>query len=402
MSPILNRLQIVVAISASSLAFVVPIQAETWTDATGKFKIEAEFQGVVGSSIALRKPDGSTVNVPIAKLSPTSRERAKDLYEQQKSTFTTESTASAPAMSADTTSSSKGSKLTVTPPEPSAVEPMPPFPENASLQQTIDFAADQLIAGHPEVFWYMLPSDIREAMDREDLRAKAGSYIQQQVSASQQTDEVMMKALDLLISKKAFVLNSPLMSQVPPQFAPIVTQAYDPAIGLIYELSQISRGLEDIQNRTISQILDDHGPRVGGHLKSLIALAPPELVRTIRGSMVAAETDASSGNVKSIGPDGQESTVEFVRHNDRWIPKTLADAWNESKDDLDSKLEEGIELANEQSAQSMMVAALFVGMANSLIEPLAAATTQDEFDAAIGQAMQMAGKMGPGGAAGGF
>ena len=120
---------------------------------------------------------------------------------------------------------------------------------------------------------------------------------------------------------------------------------------------------------------------------------------------MVTETDTTNGTVTSMGPDGQQTVTDFVRLNDRWIPRQVADAWTESKGDLASLLDAGIEQANEQaneqSTQGAMMAALFVGMANSVIEPLSAASTHEEFDAALGQAMQMAGGMVQGGAAGG-
>ncbi|MFK8114622.1 MAG: SHD1 domain-containing protein [Rubripirellula sp.] len=54
--------------------------AETWSDTTGKLQVEAEFLGVEGKSILLRRDDGKTAKVPIERLSVESREQAKRLY----------------------------------------------------------------------------------------------------------------------------------------------------------------------------------------------------------------------------------------------------------------------------------------------------------------------------------
>ena len=43
--------------------------ARTWTDTSGKFSIEAELVQVEEGKVQLRKPDGSLVTVPLAKLS---------------------------------------------------------------------------------------------------------------------------------------------------------------------------------------------------------------------------------------------------------------------------------------------------------------------------------------------
>tara|TARA_R110002049_G_scaffold27321_2_gene94067 strand:- start:172127 stop:173302 length:1176 start_codon:yes stop_codon:yes gene_type:complete len=378
----------------SAFIFVLPAHGETWSDSTGKFQVEAEFAGVSGTNVVLKKADGSTLNVPIAKLSSTSRELAKQLYEQQKSRSSQPSPdSSVQQASVSIPSASSSLKLSVAPPVVSPVDPMPAFPPDATLQQTVDFVTDQLIAGHPEILWHMLPSEMRDAIDDAEIRGRAQAFLQEQAAAGKQQEEVMIKAIELLISKKDFILNSQLMSQVPPQFLPIIQQAYDPAVGLVYELMQMSHGLEDMQSRTITELLDQHGPRIGGHAKRLIALAPPQMIDSIRGSIVVSELDGTRGTVTSTGPDGKKQSIPFVRYGDRWIPQPLADAWAENKDDLGEKLSEGVEMANEQSAQSMMMAAMVVGMVNSVLDPLSKASTQEEFDAALMQATQMATSM---------
>jgi hypothetical protein len=45
----------------------------TWTDATGKFSIEAKFVGEDGDAVRLVKQDGTELKVPLAKLSESDR-----------------------------------------------------------------------------------------------------------------------------------------------------------------------------------------------------------------------------------------------------------------------------------------------------------------------------------------
>ena len=73
------------AICLCGLVLAPSAIAETWSDVTGKFQIEAEYVGVEGTSIVLRKADGKTVKVPIAKLSVESRALGRKLYEMQQS-----------------------------------------------------------------------------------------------------------------------------------------------------------------------------------------------------------------------------------------------------------------------------------------------------------------------------
>ena len=43
--------------------------ARTWTDSTGKFRIDAEFVSLVDGVVTLKKPDGSATGIPLEKLS---------------------------------------------------------------------------------------------------------------------------------------------------------------------------------------------------------------------------------------------------------------------------------------------------------------------------------------------
>lgn len=47
----------------------VRAETRTWTDSTGKFKIEADFLEIVEGQVKLQRPDGKKVSLPLAKLS---------------------------------------------------------------------------------------------------------------------------------------------------------------------------------------------------------------------------------------------------------------------------------------------------------------------------------------------
>ena len=51
------------------------LRAETWTDTTGKFTLEADFVGVKAGEVYLKKKsDGVTIKVPFQKLSAESQQ----------------------------------------------------------------------------------------------------------------------------------------------------------------------------------------------------------------------------------------------------------------------------------------------------------------------------------------
>lgn len=56
------------------LLLVPPASAREWTDATGRFRMEAEFVGQQDGQVRLKKPDGQTVQLPLSRLSQTDQD----------------------------------------------------------------------------------------------------------------------------------------------------------------------------------------------------------------------------------------------------------------------------------------------------------------------------------------
>ena len=54
-------------------------QVRTWTDSTGAFAVEAEFQGFSNRRIVLKKSDGTVVKVPLDRLSAADQAILKEL-----------------------------------------------------------------------------------------------------------------------------------------------------------------------------------------------------------------------------------------------------------------------------------------------------------------------------------
>jgi hypothetical protein len=50
------------------------VRARTWTDSTGKYSVEADFLELHNGSVRLKKPDGTTIMVPINRLSRADQE----------------------------------------------------------------------------------------------------------------------------------------------------------------------------------------------------------------------------------------------------------------------------------------------------------------------------------------
>ena len=286
---------------------------------------------------------------------------------------------------------------------------MPAFPDDATLQQAVDFVRDQVLAGHPEVLWHALPDRLREVVDSSEYRAGI-LLLNEQSTTNQSLMTMLMKVVEVLVTKKDFVMNSNLVTaQIPADAMPLFQQAYDPAVGLAYEFAMLSLDLERLNSITMSQWLDDRGARLGGHLQSLVKVLPPGLIESYLGQIQVQQTSPTEGTITFPDPNGGGlQTVEMRKVDRRWLPASLAAKWEESAEnfqevmraELEKMKQSQAELAAEtQQADAMMATA--ATMAGGLLEPMLKANTQEEFDQSLMQLEAMARMFTPGmGAAG--
>jgi len=377
-----------VSFSLNAILSTPPATAETWTDLTGKFSVDAKFTGVEGKNIVLVKQDGSRVSVPIAKLSPESRAQAKSLYQQMmagKGDTPQNDAANKPSTSASSRS------LGFAPPQVPATAPMQEFPDNLSVKETIDFVEKQVKAGHPEVFWYMMPQEMRDTFNNPRLRNAVNPFVDQQSQTKDQFEPLVFKFVEVLVTKKQFVLGSEWMQQIPTEFATAVNQGYDPVVGIVYELADLGFSV-DLQERSIKEIIDTHGPRIGAHLSVLLTTLPAEKVDSIFHDLTVEMVDETHAVVRPATAEedvsGMSQQTEMVLVSGRWVFKSVFDAWKELEEKLESgsfekEMQEKQTLASEQAQQTQMMAGMMTATAKGLLDSLLAAETQTEFDDAL-------------------
>jgi len=405
----MNRLTLsVLTLFVAALTLPVPASAETWTDNTGKFQIEADFSGVNGKNVVLKKADGSTLEVPINRLSAASHARAKQLYRAHMgggagaatppaAGIPTAPAAGIPAApAAGIPAASANANLDFKLPVAPAVAPLPAFPENATLQATFDFCRDQLMAGHPEVIWHALPEDMRQMVDSEEFRSTLAESMSSQQQITKQVEGLFQKLAQVLVTKKQYVMNTPMLTQaVPPGMMPMVQDGYNPVVGTVYELGMLIFDLPSIDTQTMSEMMNSHGPKLGGHLKGIVAMLPPGVAQQAMAGIAIEQTDDNHGTLTMPG----EEATEMVRYMDRWIPLDMFQEWQDKKGSMLSEMKTALAAAQqgEQAAENNMMAGMMITMAGSILDPMLAAKSQAQFDQALAQVMQMAPMLGLGG-----
>ena len=192
-----------------------------------------------------------------------------------------------------------------------------------------------------------------------------------------------MKLVHTLTTKKQFVLNTPMMAQISPSAMPLIRRGYDPAVGALFEtVMTIAQASEEIERMTVTEIIDQRGPRIGGHLKSLLELAPPGLIDTMLNQITIEQTSDTTGFVITPNRIGGKDRSPWVKVGGRWVSKGFADGWAKSKDNLKDVL-----YGSKQDREAAQMTPQIAAMAYAVLDPMLAANSQEEFDKAVVQAI---------------
>lgn len=377
--------------------FLSPASAETWSDASGNYQIEAAYVRVDGKSVVLRKADGSSVSVPISRLSKQSREQAKRRFLQAKS----EQPDAASISLAVNNYQPNNDLANIIAPTPPDIGPLAPFPNKPTLQQQFDYVRDQAMSGHLEVFWHCLPADLRAELDSQPARDAIYPTIQSYNETNAPFEKLTAKLLEVLTTKKQFILGSSVLASLPPNARPMLEQGYDPAVGLLYEWVSLSNGMHSLRETTFTQWINYHLPRLGAHAKDLLPLLPPTLGMALN-QIAIEQTDASSGTITIPKQDGGTETIAMTFHHGRWLPASFVETLVEHENGLIeqiqtsmSELQSTVDNANHNPS-AMMIKNLAEPLSKAL-DGLIESKTQQEFDQATMAIMQQAMSVAAGG-----
>lgn len=338
--------------------------AETWSDSSGQFKVEAEFLGLKANKVYLKKESGVVIAVPLDRLSAESQQLARQL--------------AAPAPTAGDT------------------------PDG-----TVRAWMTGIEQGNLKVVWDSLPpsyqSDVNdlvhtfaENMDAQVWNAGAG---------------IVKKGVRILKEKKQFILAHPGMQQVPVD-ADTISKNWDPIVDLLDTIvnSELT-DLEKLKTLDVGVFLSGTGKTIVDKIMAVAsALEDEEFSLT---DFPGVEVDASglagfqSAKVSLLNSDGDTATVriekedgevedtQMVRVEGKWLPKEMVDEWATGIADAKTALTTEMAEQLKQGKQQVLAPMTMVGM---VLDGILATQTQEEFNQAVDNIMKMAN---PGGGPGG-
>ena len=367
----------VLAVATATLltALAVPATAEIWKDATGQFQVEAEFLGIRGQDLYLKKTNGVTIKVPLARLSAESQQLARQL-------------AMPAAPAAPAVPAAPGAADTpVTAPMPGAAD----TPDAAARA-----LAANLEAGNFRAVWEALPS--RYQSDVNDLVHTFAANMDAGVWKA--GTSLVLKAVRVLKEKKDFILKQPALAQSPVD-PKIAAENWD---GLVEVLETITSSeladLGKLKTLDVGAFLDGTGKKVADQMAALAKAADEKKLSLtdfpgvpvdamplagIAKAKFSTVTIAGDAATLRVDNEGKTEDHEVVRVDGKWLPKEMVDQWQEkmqaAKDALTKDMPERL---TKNKMQIMMPIQLVQGVLDQLL----AAQTQQEFDQIVQQIMQ--------------
>ena len=340
--------------------------AEEWSDQSGSFKLEAEYVGVEGTSVVLRKPDHSEIRVQIARLSVASRNRAKMLY-------------SAKSRAAASPRAIEVSQSNVIDSEPIDLG----YSDDLTLAEAAKFWSDGIRRGDMQVIYLWLPKSFRETLSDPDVKSEAVSLIDKYDSSIGIISSIFDDVVKLLKTKKEFVLNSSFVTTLSSEGVKHLSGHYDQGVETIVAVQNFLDSRKDLKSVSFEQYAQKHGNRIGKSLLGFLEDSPfPLAEKLFDGGKI--EQDGDSGTIQ-IDPSLKVSNWQKI--GGVWIPEEFVQ-FNESGANDKAKLIETLNQLNAQPFdpamnQSLGMVAGFIG---SAIRPLQNAKTQAEFDQGLTQA----------------
>lgn len=365
-------------------AWAVPAAAEVWKDATGKFQVEAEFLGIRGQDVYLKKTNGTTIKVPLERLSAESQQLARKL-----------AAPAAPAVPA----APGAADTPVTAPMPGVAD----TPDAAARA-----LAANLEAGNFRAVWDALPS--RYQSDVNDLVHTFAANMDADVWKA--GTSLVLKAVRVLKEKKEFILKQPALAQSPVD-PKIAAENWDGLVGVLETITASELAdLGKLKTLEVGTFLDGTGKKVADQLAALAKAADEKkmsltdfpgvpvdampLAGLAKAKFSTVKTDGDTATLR-VENEGKTEDQEVVRVDGKWLPKKMVDEWDGNMRAAKSALTKDMP---ERLQKSKMQIVMPMQMIQAVLDQLLAAKTQAEFDQVIQQVMQTFQPQGPGAAPG--
>ena len=265
---------------------------------------------------------------------------------------------------------------------------------------TVEYVAAELAENRPNVAWRALPASYRK--DVSDLVHEFADQVDRELW--NKSVDLIRKLTRVLEEKKTFILDHPTLAQQITDRAE-TEKNWDSVVEILNTLleSEIC-DLDKLRTIDIDRWTSKTGVKVMNQMSQASALSAENpwknrfksRLRSVRASVVKSDGHMATLRIESDAEPAHEEL--FVRVEDRWVPKEMADAWDakisEAKQNLAAMSTATIA---EHKQQVLMTLGMVDGILNTLLE----ADTAEQFHNSVNQVLpkimmgMMGGAVGP-------
>ncbi len=256
---------------------------------------------------------------------------------------------------------------------------------SGSPEVAVQAIAHALGEGEGGVLWQAMPASYQS--DVTEVVRLAGTKLDAEIY--DKIFAMLDRTVNVADQQKEFMFNTSLGSAPSAEEIEKFRAAWPSVVHLVTTLTQSSlastEGLQSFDGQaffsdTVSAVLKD--------MDALSQLNPGEDQATLseykNAEVVYIEGTDTEATLQMDLPDGSSETETFVKIEDRWVPKEMADDWETSMANARLKLEA---INPEQIAQQKPQIMSVFAMMDGVLTQIENAETQEQFDQALQGAM---------------
>jgi len=240
--------------------------------------------------------------------------------------------------------------------------------------------ADGLAANQPEVVWDALPPTYQQEL--AGLVHELGTKMDGEVWAK--AFALAAKLCDTLKAKKDFVLANPMLASLAKDKTEQISTNWDPAVDCVLTLVKSDvADVEKLSTLDVRAFLAGTGAALMRQVDAISGTIPEDpfgagLKKIKNAKLTVTKQDGDTATMRAEVAGEPPEQIQMVRVEGKWISKRMADRWQQSMTKAKAKLAE-VTPQKMQQLKPMLLAQM--AKAEMLIDQIAAAKTQQEFDA---------------------
>lgn len=232
--------------------------------------------------------------------------------------------------------------------------------------------------GNGAAIWNALPKDYQG--DIEDLVEDFAKNMDADIWDG--AFKVVGKLAKVMKDKKEYIFASDFTKAVPPPQLDEAKKNWDSIVDALHTVatSDIST-IEGLKDLDAGEFIEKTGNKIVGGLMKASENTPQaaEGLKKLKAAKVTLVSKEGDDAVLKFETDGEEPKEEkYTLVDGKWLPAKMVDDWDDSIEKAKASVA-GLKIPAEQKVQIMQ----FVGIANTLLDSLQAAKSQEEFDAAL-------------------